>query len=331
MWLQEFRHLFRRATELYTSQPQDLDALERELEPARRAMRVGPSELRILEESPHWTYAKWWPRRSSEFGAALALPASLIDEKAKRKAADDLDKRLKHIEVVSVVLRFICPEEFGIISPPVVSLLNLVPTGDPVKDYLRYLKVLQHLRREYRVLPRLADIDMALWAAAHLSFNPNPRYIEPTQEMRNDEFFHELRLRNLLEGLRKFPSPHQRERLLLAAAIIPHDHQTAALIAARALEGLLNELAKGLKTYPNPKPRQTRAGNLVEQLDERPELRSIGLSAGDLRRLWDWRNNAVHGELDIKRTNAEEFVRRLRAIWKTLPAWPYQDRTRARG
>ena len=116
-------------------------------------MRVGPEDLRCIEDSPAWTYRSWWPRLSAALDPPVALPPDLTDPAAKRRAVQDLYDRLNHIEVVSVLLRFYCPPEFGIISPPVASLLNLVPCDPHPRYYCRYLDVLDDLRRHYLAAP----------------------------------------------------------------------------------------------------------------------------------------------------------------------------------
>lgn len=82
-----------------------------------------------------------------------------------------LYEHLHHIEVVSIILRFVNPEEFGIISPPVLSFLQLAPHEDGVSDYRHYTEVLRRMR-DHHGLARVADVDMALWSAAQLYLEP---------------------------------------------------------------------------------------------------------------------------------------------------------------
>lgn len=315
MWLQEFHALFREATEHFTGRQQNLAEVERLLDGARRSMRVGRRELQAIEDSPAWSYASWWPRLSNRLERDLPLPSRLTDENAKRQAISDLYAELKHIEVVSVLLRFLQPQEFGIISPPVLSLLSLMPIGEHVEHYLSYVSVLKELANHYG-MPGAADVDMALWSAFHLS--QGKEYAALTEEMNRDDYFLGVRLKNLLEGLTVRDRWSDRHRCVFATALVKHDYRTAAAIAARAFESGVRELAQRLSIYPTPKPKQSEVGSLVEKLNGRPELRSLGLGDVDLVQLWKWRGWSVHGNPDITRGDAEIFVRQVCLLWDTL-------------
>jgi hypothetical protein len=137
MWLQELYRLYPEATWRYTGKRQDVAVVEEELSKARHKMRVGVEELRIIEESKAWTYQRWWPRLSKYIEQAVELAPDALSRHGKRRAIETLYEAFKHIEVVSVVLRFLCPEEFGILSPPVASLLNL--SWAELEDQVRLL------------------------------------------------------------------------------------------------------------------------------------------------------------------------------------------------
>jgi len=269
-------------------------------------MRVGRGELQIIEESPAWTYPRSWPRLSKVLDHVIALPKNLKTHAAKRKAVEDLQASLKHIEVVSAVLRFLCPEEFGIISLPVVSLLNLAPGDNYVDYYLRYIGVLKGFVGRYEPLDRVADIDMALWSAAVFSFyyHYHPAI---TDEMHRDDYFQEVRLSNLVEGLGRHWQAIERQRLLFARVFVKQDYLAAAPIAARACETVIREIAGQLAIEPWPRKRgQSEVGALAEKLDRHPK--AAHLTAESFQALWSWRNDSVHSRRQIKKDHAERFV-----------------------
>lgn len=268
MWLGEFYKLFPEASALITGHRQDLGAVEHALARAQSKMRVGQSELQVIEGAAAWSYRDWWPPLN--LGTDVELPKDLRTHQAKRKAVETLHDRLKYIEVVSVVLRFLCPEEFGILSPPVASLLIRIPTDNHIDDYMRYLEALQNLRSRYGHHPelkRLAHIDMALWVAAHHSFNP--QWAPLKEEMDQDQYFQELRLRNLMEGLGKLGPQSDQQRLLLARVIAGQDCLTAALIAARSCEGLVSELARRIGVYRSRREGHSTFSTLDSALSSR--------------------------------------------------------------
>ncbi len=69
----------------------------------------------------------------------------------------------RQIEQVSMVLRFVDPNRFGIFSSPVATILGVRPRRRPTAAYEAYLKSLCEVRDD-RGFHRTADVDMALWA-----------------------------------------------------------------------------------------------------------------------------------------------------------------------
>ena len=124
MWIQECRGLYKEFVERVSGTRVAPRRLEEALSGAKAKGRIGSDELRIIEDSPDWPYPQWWPRLSAQFGESISLAGD------KKGRVESLQNRVKYIEVVSVILRFVFPEEFGIISPPVIGLLNLAPGKD---------------------------------------------------------------------------------------------------------------------------------------------------------------------------------------------------------
>ena len=254
-----------------------------------------PEALWLVEEGDLWPYPEWWPKLSKELKSPIPLPGQLKSPQDKKKAVENLLVPLRHIEVVSIVLRFIFPEEFGIMSPPVLGLLNVVPGPDSVSQYLRYLSALGKLRERYQQkigLKNIADYDMALWTAAHLE---GPDDVDRLRdEMEKDKDFQEIRLSNLLEGLGARWGPSIRKRLLLAQALLRHDHVAAAVIAARCYEQIICHVGKlvrkdivfGVKTNP--------VGQQLRVIADEDEVRRRGVNFEKLN-FWLLRCDAVHG------------------------------------
>lgn len=314
-WLTTCLALFPEVTEALTGQHQHLTLVEQDLAAARRQMRVGPSELALIETHASWSYPEWWPRLSTVVDQKISLPRRLDSQIARREAVETLQEHLQHIEVTSVVLRFLRPDAFGIISPPVSSLLSLVAVDDHVAHYLRYVELLEACGEHYG-LDRVADVDMALWTAAHLSWLP--QYAALREAPREDRFFQELRLANLVAGLGQFWRGSDQQRLLLARTLLSQDFQLAALIAAWVYERILLWLADehGVDTNVR-KQGQTAGGAAAERLDRDAAVRSeCQLQVGDLPRWWGWRRLAVHG--GIAQPDTEKFVARVQELLATV-------------
>ena len=235
MWLRECHRLFRELLELHSRQKQDLRQVEREVRQARTGNHVTATVLQIIENSAGWTYPSWWPILSEKVkDHPIELPELLPAPQKKQEAIRLLYDRLRHIEVVSVVLRFLCPEEFGILSPPVMNLVNLPRARNHVELYCRYLSILTNIRDHYGEFKRVADFDMALWAAAHLD---STRHRIIWNQMLHDPYFQEILLSNLLEGFGRSWGQSDRERLMLAKILLDYDYMLAALDCSQMLRG----------------------------------------------------------------------------------------------
>jgi hypothetical protein len=324
MWLIEFHKLVSKAAKLACGHELDYDGLEQAFEPARRRMQVGPDELLIIQNRERWPYPRWYPPLSHTIASPINLPGELKDERAKKEAIKRLYEPLRHIEVVSVILRFLCPEQFGIISPPVVAILSLIPkTGEQhVDHYFRYIAQLLDMATHYKVLSRAADVDMALWSAAHLLIET--KYKSLTGEMEADEYFQEARLRNLLEGFGLIGPENNRQRLLFARVLVERDYISAADIAARVFEAVLDMIGRKLHINKWDLPRKNNesgTGALVRHLDKRKEIRELGVNLGDLIAWWEWRNDAIHPDRQITPEDARNLVQAVNKLWRRHETW----------
>ena len=304
MWLQDCYKLFRELIERQTGQRQNLSQVEREIREANTGNRVDARVLQIIENSTGWTYPSWWPVLSEKIKEPIKLPEALYLPQAKHEAIKTLYTRLRHIEVVSVVLRFLYPDEFGILSPPVMNLVHLPRAKNHVELYFSYVSLLARLRDDYGVLERAADVDMALWSAAHLD---STKYRSLWEEMLHDAYFQEICLSNLLDGFGRSWGQTDRERLMLAEMLLKHDYILAALIAARCFEAIVHRMAAKWSISPtDPKP-EKYFSSLVDSI---VNLKHRELSAMQIS-LKEWlyyRNKAVHVKTPIQREEAKKFV-----------------------
>ncbi len=298
MWIQECRGLYKEFVERVSGKRVAPGRLEERLSEAKNKRRIGSEDLRTIEESPDWPYPQWWPRLSAQFGEPLLLPRD-TDQIVR-----SLQERIRYIEVVSIILRFVFPQEFGIISPPVIGLLNLGPIRDHEKQYLRYLSELGKIRQHYEGLKDVADVDMALWVAAHLGLAEHAIL----GEMQRDQWFQEIRLRNMMDGWCCQDS--EPARLTLAEALQRHDHVLAALIAGRCFESVVEKMAAQRKIKVEIRDGEGRLWRLVQELERQTGPVPTGVSLDALRKL---RNCAVHDS--ISKDEACKLVEGTRRLW----------------
>lgn len=305
-WLQEFRDLFPEATERYTGRRQRLDRVEKAVFLARSLGRLEPETARAIEESEDWDYPSWWPRMSHLIDSPVEIPSRLIEGGDRRQLIKKLFDRLHHIEVVSVLLRFLYPEICGIMSPPVLSFLHLAPQPDSVDYYERYLGVLAKLQERYG-LSRAADVDMALWAAAHLY--SEQEFAGLVEDMRSDEYFQEMLLENMIQGWGVVAGKTRKSHLILAGIFLKHDYVLASLITARLYEEALLALGRRLGVGSGiQKVGQSKIAALKDRLKRAPELQRMEILPQELDEWWGLRCDAVHPDRRITMKGAERFV-----------------------
>jgi len=315
MWLTKFHSLFPLATERRTGRRQNLSSVEDHVRRIKDDWKVDRRVLEVIEDPESgWDYPKWWPRLSATLEEPVPLPTHIYSQAGTRIAVKSLQDAIKNIEIVSVILRFICPEGFAIFSPPVVSFLCPSPSANAAESYLSYLKVLKDLKEHYKVLERVADIDMALWSAAHLVHEPDCAAL--SEEMYQDDFLQKVRLRNLVKGLEGFWRRTGRERLILAGVLIDRDFVSSAVITARVYESVLREMMEYSGTTKGVFQKMNLA--LVRELEHRQQIVGLGLHAGQLEALWNLRHKAVHGELDFTVSKAALFQQGVEEVWQ---AW----------
>lgn len=305
-WLQQFRILFPEATEKYTSKIQRLEEVENAVSNVYSTLRLRTEILRIIEESEAWNYPWFWPKMSNITELDLCVPADLAIRKNQHDFIIALYDLIRHIEVVSVILRFLCPDEFGIISPPVLSFLHLSPLADSVEYYEKYLDVLRNLTNKYD-LGRVADADMAIWSASHLYLDPS--YAAIVEEMRADEYFQRMLFENMISGWSSLTRQTKIHHLQFAEAFLKHDYLLSSIITARIYEEAIWVLSKKWAVKPGARKKdQSTTSALIDKLKcKKRKLEAIEINPMDLDTWWGWRNDSVHTENQITKKNAIEF------------------------
>ena len=161
----------------------------------------------------------------------------------------------RQIEIISVILRFIMPQEYGIISPPVEKVLGINSFGNHrmssenlhLDKYSTYLKDLRDIKKE-RKFDRVADVDMALWV---LQMGILERRFEARkckeilQNFRKDSKLRAIQARNLTMYLF---DPETMKRIELAESLIESDLSISGQIASIEFERFVKR-----KTNTNPK------------------------------------------------------------------------------
>jgi len=128
--------------------------------------RLSYKMIQDLIKKEYWNFEDFWmvPDYSS-FMKHEKKTERLFKElpENERHVISILYEIFKNIEVVSIILRFIDPQNYGIISPPVRCALGLSAKDNHIDEYLDYLSDLRMYTKEYS-FERAADADISLWA-----------------------------------------------------------------------------------------------------------------------------------------------------------------------
>jgi hypothetical protein len=217
----------------------DLAAIEKSVKHLRRKAPLLYSDLARFESPNHWWFEKFWVF-PPEDQISPALKRREFDFWALPKRESEVIKSLyevfRSIELVSIILRFIKPEHYGIITPPVERVLEVRRGSDAKETYINYLTDLRRIKAHYGFV-RVADADMALWVV-HEKCHGEPKDSEVMQAYHADTFLLQLRAKNLMDHFFD-----QYSYADLAKALATFKPRLAAQIGGIAFEQMVRERA----------------------------------------------------------------------------------------
>lgn len=275
-----------------------LEAVERAVSGVRSSRTLTHTALKAIIDSPDFTGAqRFWTWPSAE-----EMQSSLGDQeldlwnlpKNEKSLIRKLRAVFKTFDAVSVVLRFVIPEHYGILSTPVEYVLGIQPATESIDRYLNYLDNLRTIRDE-RKFKTAAQVDQALWT---LQIGVYGGRLENVDDIKiahqRDPFLRAIRVKNLADAL--FGS-------------------MSAIDLAEALSFDRLEIASQLLALEFERAVREYAGKAAASED----LKTIidAYAPAHLRGVWQrcrsLRNRAVHGkQLDHK--EADDVIKTTRQI-----------------
>ncbi len=295
--------------------PFNLSAIEADVGSLQSRRKLTLQDLQYFKNEQHWWFQRYWVLPAAkdiegELGSASfdfwQLSRKNEGSDKERAVIEDLVHVFRSVELVSIILRFIRPDSFGILSPPVERVLDVRRGSSGVGTYLHYLNDLRAIRYHYPGLPRAADADMALWVLHERCFSQD--LLDPTMksEYEQDPFMLQRRATNLVAPLVEIPL----SRLALALETVRND--LAGLVACRAFEAAVRERARlaGVPLIGKDGYGRTISldlGDIINSLLEQKAINSV--TAGLWHRLRKLRNRLVHGEVaDPTPAEIRDFV-----------------------
>jgi hypothetical protein len=217
-----------------------------------------------------------------------------------------------NIGTVSLLLRFVHPELFGIFSTPVIHLVQV--TRPATLDlYLAYCEELVRWCDHFK-MATAAQTETALWVFAEFTKNADSDESAASAKRSFDDDLWVQRER-AAQVIRPFFRRYGR--LQLARILLDEDQILSGKIAAEEYERLLNCVS--LRLHKKPLAFQKGAAPaLVQELADKAHIRVEDRT--DLDRVWEIRNKVVHPL--GKRPEREEveimidYIERIAAPWE---------------
>ncbi|MCA9421599.1 MAG: hypothetical protein KC592_11290 [Nitrospira sp.] len=196
-------------------------------------------ELFFACRDKNWWFEDYWELPQKNGPLEFSFQFCDLDETVEEQGIQELLSELKQIELVSIVLRFVRPDQYGILSPPVQRVLNVNWGSNAVETYLNYLRNLRKVQQEIG-FDSVAEADMALWVLHAKCFGGeavNKRFLEFFD---TDPLLLSLRAQNLLGPFGKLPAS------VFARALETVRADLAAVVACYLFEIAIREKAKSL-------------------------------------------------------------------------------------
>jgi len=179
----DFKELFNKAVLENFGVHENIEIIEKRVVHLRTGTAITYEDLEKIADDSLWPFSSFWAWPSSEkIEGKLEETGQLLSklkedlEVNEKNILFKLNKIFKNISLVSILLRFVFPEYYGIYSPPVLHISGADRGKDEVEDYMNYLDVLRRIlgiyeiRERYKVI-RVADVDMLLLSISKLGGN----------------------------------------------------------------------------------------------------------------------------------------------------------------
>ena len=303
-YLQKCFYAFREISEKKYGTPFNLPAIEQAVSSLRNSKKpLTFSQLHYFMNPSHWWFERYWVWPPEEHvGPGLGKIRFNLRELSARNEKEVIRQLLdvfKSIELASIILRFIHPKNYGILSTPVERVLNIPRGLDAVETYLNYLDDLRAITRHYN-FKRSADADMALWVLHEKCFGEHLDH-EIKLEFDNDSYMNEVLAKNLLSPLLKMSAGQ------LARALKTVKTDLAEIISCISFEHLVKEFSQARGAG-----KMGKLSEVIKRLNER------GLIGGDRYLKWkmfrDIRNDLFHEKKRPTSRQLDELVRELEQL-----------------
>ena len=327
-YVKESLYMFPKLTKIMFDMEYNMAEIENKLSKVREDDRLDNNDLLRIRDAREWNYKKFWPDLVSAID--LDQPVNGIFKlgwEGRKKTISELYKRFLNIEVTSVILRFVDPQNYAIISPPIENFFTLQPKDDHVEYYIYYLNLLKKTSKHFKLPNSLANVDMALWSLTYILKNWGDKEFRAKWTERdrsiieliihcykNDLYFKKIRLSEVLKQAYQDigKSECEPDRIFLADCLDSEviDPELSMIIISYSFENFLWKIIKETgqaEEYKNIRPRK----KWIEKLNETKIFKTSSI----FNRCLDLRDRAVHPWLKkLNPVEREEFIDTLEKL-----------------
>lgn len=308
--------------EILYKRRQDIQRIEKATAQIRSSRRLVYEDIEKILDREIWNADMfgYWPQREEIEPILESTDWDFWNlPKKEEKAIADLHAVFHQIEPVSVILRFIAPQEYGIISPPVEKVLGINSFASHsanhranmesphLEKYRAYLNDLRSLKG-VKGFNRAADVDMALWVlqmgVLEERLKGDDNYDALWEGFRQDAELRKIQVRNLTGRLF---DESVMSRLELAEALVTADVQAAGQIAGIEFE-------RSMKRLAGATPDDTLHGVVNEFCQGRSDL-DVEFQVG-CRKAVKTRNKVMHPDRALTIQEVERLIGIVRKIEK---------------
>lgn len=285
--LQPYLERFPEVCKLKFGRTYDFKKLEREFVHLGRGDRwLTATDISKLFDPDLTPFERYWPRpaeksldellkrRRVKIGPRPAQPLELVNE---------LLKIFHSTGLISIVLRFAHPDQFGIISSPVIHLLQ-VQRANTSELFIAYCEELEEWRKHFGIAS-VAETEMALWTFYQLTDGAvkEKGSAQAQAAFLSDIWVERKRMAQVLPPFLKRHGP-----LELARIVGYQDPNLAGKIAGEEYERLLRAAAK--RFYPHLRLDEGWAKVLLDKLGQDGHITLE--EKVSLKRVWEVRNSS---------------------------------------
>ena len=290
-------------TEIKYGKRYELHRIEELVAHVRRTGKLTPEDVWKIRDNTFWIYDRHWaipdPQAVREGLQRVSERLDFWHHLRKRELlVQTLYEVFRNIEIVSIILRFVLPEYFGIYSPPMARILEVRRGHRDTETYLNYLDNLEEIRRHYPGFRSIAEVNMAVWVLHERVYG-----IHFSEEIRKsfdeDRFMEGLRLRNMAHLL-------DLSDVRLARSLFPVNLRLSAQLAGFCFEQKVRRLYE--KVF-RESPQYIDLKDLINRLQGAEAI--DGFRAGLWHHARVIRNDALHSPEKLTEIGVRDLLAEL--------------------